>query len=121
MLMDRIRYAFLVSVDEIIFLRCDVVQKVETVNVAPRGRAPDLDQAEVLMEPWLYYSDPIKFTDTLDETKGTVPVRLALLYLMHTSTGSDWKMPNELGSCLKYMAKTKAGEKWKPKPFDFML
>ena len=97
-MMDNIRYAFLTSSDEIIFLKFEIAERVKYVNKAPRTATPDIDQVDVLKEPWLSYSDPIKFTDILDEAKGTVPVRLALLYLLHTSITSDWHLPDDMGS-----------------------
>ncbi|CAO2657904.1 Nn.00g071640.m01.CDS01 [Neocucurbitaria sp. VM-36] len=121
MMMDNIRYAFLTSSDEIIFLKFDIVERVKYVNTAPRNATPDIDQVDVLKEPWLSYSDPIKFTDILDEAKGTVPVRLALLYLLHTSITSDWHLPDDMGSSRKYAAKTKAGEKYRQPPPDMSL
>lgn len=119
--MDNIRYAFLISSDEIMFLKFDIVQRVENVNHARRGETPDFEQVDTIKEPWLYFSDPIKYTDELDETKGTVPVRLALLYLLHTSTMSDWRLPTDMGSALNYAAKTKAGEKYVPEPLNPLL
>lgn len=114
--MAKIRYGFLVSSDEIIFLRCEPIQKMETVNVAPRGQKPELKQIHTFVEPWIDYSDPIKFTDVLDLDRGTVPVKLAMLYFLYLSTCTEWKMPNKLGSSLKYFARTNAGEKWRPAP-----
>lgn len=119
--MDHVTYAFVTTSDEIMFLRIEVVTKVENINVADKDERPDVEQVDVLKEPWLYYSSPIKHTDVLNEAEGTIPVRLALLYLLHKSTTSDWQLEEDIGPCLNYAEKVKAGEKWKPKPFDFML
>ncbi|OAL54134.1 hypothetical protein IQ07DRAFT_677520 [Pyrenochaeta sp. DS3sAY3a] len=124
MMMGQIRYGFLVSNDEIMFLRCEPIQKIQTVkemvkvpvNVDPRGKKLQVKQVKTFVEPWMDWSDPIKITDVLDVDRGTIPVKLAMLYFLHLSTCTEWKMPDRLGSSLKYFAKTKAGENWKPAP-----
>lgn len=66
--MNNHRYAFLVSSNEIMYLRMDVK------HVTEKGKA-------LFCEPRLHYSHPMKLTDSLDAAKGTVTVRLGLLYL----------------------------------------
>lgn len=53
MLMANLRYSFLVSSDEIMFLRIDIEEKKF------RGKT-------VLVEPWLNYSKPLKITDVFN-------------------------------------------------------
>jgi hypothetical protein len=108
MLMSSTRYAFVVCADEIMFLKFELVEKVDY-------NAPlDLDHVKLFVEPWLSYSPPIKFTDVLDPNEGTVSVKLAMLYLLHCSMQSDWELQAEIGNSLKYAAKTKAGERYVP-------
>ncbi|KAF2820669.1 hypothetical protein CC86DRAFT_360526 [Ophiobolus disseminans] len=111
MLMSSTRYAFLLSSDEIIFLKTEIMSKCEY----PRGRDP----VDLFVEPWLFYSAPIKFTDILDEDKGTIPVKLALLYLLQLSKQGGWQMHEEIGDSLKYFETRKAGERYIPK-LDFI-
>ncbi|KAF1851549.1 uncharacterized protein K460DRAFT_36977 [Cucurbitaria berberidis CBS 394.84] len=101
MLMDNIRYAFLTCSDEVIFIKFDIVERVKYVNRARGNEAADVDQVDVLTEPWLYYSDPIKFTDVLNEAEGKVPVRLALLSLLHIASTTEWHLPANIGSARK--------------------
>ncbi|KAH7080212.1 hypothetical protein BKA63DRAFT_406864, partial [Paraphoma chrysanthemicola] len=111
MLMSSTRYAFLVSASEITFLKFDVIQKTQ-YNV-PAGKDP----VDLFHEPWLLYSEPIKFEDVLeeeDEQDTTVSVKMALLYLLYCSTKTGWELPADTGRSLNYFAKTKAGEGWKP-------
>lgn len=62
MLMSGTRYAFLLSADEIIFLKYDLESKCEHTD--------DGEQIELFVEPHLIYSKPMKLTDVLDEEKG---------------------------------------------------
>ena len=121
MLMERIRYAFLTSSDEVVFLKLDIHERAETVDVAKRGVSSNVVQVTTFKEPWLCYSTPIAYTAELDEEQGTVPLRLALLYLLQTSTLSEWQLPQDVGPALNYAGRTRAGEKWRPAPPQFML
>jgi hypothetical protein len=109
MLMSSNKYAFLVSADEIMFLQFDLIQKVEYDTHDNR------DEVDLFVEPWLMYSNPIKFADILDEEESTVSVRLAMLYLIRCSIQGDWELPENIGDSLNYAAKTKAGERYVPK------
>jgi hypothetical protein len=99
MLMNNHRYSFLVSSDEIMYLRMDVEQ------VKEKGRT-------VFYEPRLHYSQPAKITDAFDPETGTITVRMGLLYLfclvIQNRKGSV--LPEEMGRCLNYAAWTQ-GEK----------
>jgi hypothetical protein len=118
MLQGNTNFGFLTSADEIIFLRIDVDTNVEyDVNIAPPGAVAEYADIDVNTEPRLYYSDPIKHTDVLDPAKGTIPVKMALLHVVHrVMVGTDWKMPAEKAFCTKYFVKLDAGEKLKPQP-----
>ncbi|KAF1946773.1 hypothetical protein EJ02DRAFT_450129 [Clathrospora elynae] len=110
MLIERISYAFLTSSDEIMFLRFNIDTRTEYVNIAPKGEAPMFDHVDAVIEPRLYYSDPIKHSDALDEANGKIPVKLGVLYLLHTAMGLFWQLPEEMGNSLNYAKKTNAGE-----------
>jgi hypothetical protein len=112
MLMSSNKYAFLVSADEVMFLKFELVEKVEYPT-------RDSEPVDLFVEPWLMYSDPIKFTDIFDEEKGTVSVRLAMLYLLACSVQEDWMLQANMGNSLKYAATTKPGERYVPK-FSFL-
>ncbi|KAL6152860.1 hypothetical protein ACJBU6_08034 [Exserohilum turcicum] len=107
------KYGFIISSDEIIFLRFDIVKRSIKVNVARKGDPPRFEWVDVMAEPNLFYSPPIKHTDVLDEEKGTVSVKLALLHLIHTTVASEFKMPAEKGNCAKYFPLGNAGEKFR--------
>ena len=103
MLMANLRYAFLVSSDEIVFLRVTTEER-------------KVGEKTVLIEPWLHYSEPMKINDTFDAEKRTVPVRMALLHLfwLVIQNGREkWSLPDELGNCLNYAIFTREGEDWK--------
>ncbi|KAJ4375463.1 hypothetical protein N0V86_006994 [Didymella sp. IMI 355093] len=95
MLMNNHRYSFLVSSDEIMYLRLDVEQ------VKEKGRT-------VFYEPRLHYSQPAKITGAFDPEAGTITVRMGLLYLFYLvirdREGSV--LPEEMGYCLNYAAWT---------------
>lgn len=74
----------------------------------------DGEAVDTLCEPWLSYSDPIKFSDNVDERAGTISIKLALLYILSGDTGIPWIISENLGSSLNYAAKTKAGEAFVP-------
>jgi hypothetical protein len=108
MLMSSNKFGFVVSGDEIMFLKLDVVEKVE--HDTPDGRDP----VSLFFQPWMAYSDPIKLADIFDEDEGTISVRIAMLYLISYSTSDDWQLPAEIGGALNYDIKTKAGERYVP-------
>ncbi|KAJ4365486.1 hypothetical protein N0V95_000421 [Ascochyta clinopodiicola] len=102
MLMANLRYSFLVSSDEIIFLRIDIEEKKVGGKTA-------------LFEPWLNYSEPIKITDAFDAGEGTITVRMALLHILWlvAQNGREaWSTPDEMGNCLNYAIFTEEGEDW---------
>jgi hypothetical protein len=126
MLLSSTRYAFVVCASEIMFLRFDIIEKVE--YMVPEGREP----VDLFVEPHLTYSEPIKFEDVLDEDdpfgeedeeedeedekkKRSVSVKLALLYLLYLSTEEGWEAEADTGSSMNYAARTKYGEGWRPK------
>jgi hypothetical protein len=106
MLKSSTKHAFLVSADKVMFLKFELIQKVH-YNV-PNGEEPK----NLFIEPWLHYSPPVKFGDLIHEAKGTVSVKVALMYLLHCSMQEDYVLPMEMGNAAKYKAKTKAGAKW---------
>lgn len=100
--MGNITYSFLVSSDEIMFLKLEIQEKRV------------LDE-RVLMEPWLHYSEPIKFSDDYNEEPCSVTVRMALLYLFWLIVQNDreeWCLPDEMGKSLNYFVFTKENEDW---------
>ncbi|UPX13315.1 uncharacterized protein EKO05_0003831 [Ascochyta rabiei] len=102
MLMANLRYSFLVSSDEIIFLRIDIKEK-------------KVGGKTVLFEPWLNYSEPMRITDAFDAGNGTITVRMALLHilwLVAQNEREDWSTPDETGNCLNYAVFTEEGEDW---------
>lgn len=109
MLKSSTKYAFVVSADEIICLKCELSEKVD-YNTHKSGKVIDL-----FVEPWLHYSAPIKFADLLHERKGTVPVRLALLYLLHCSMQEDYELDGDIGNAANYKATTESGQRYVPK------
>lgn len=72
--------------------------------------------------PKLFYSNPIKHTDVLSETLGTLSVRLAILALMYGSIDTKdgckngWRLPKDMGEgkSANYFAWADAGAKWVP-------
>ncbi|KAF2127884.1 hypothetical protein P153DRAFT_386860 [Dothidotthia symphoricarpi CBS 119687] len=110
MLMGGMRFAFLTTCDEVIFLRMDIEARLRKRS---KGK---LDYR--WSHPVLLYSDPIKHTDVLNEAEKTVPVRLALLALMYGSMDDEdgWRLPDEtvLGKSTEYFARTVVGARWLP-------
>lgn len=103
MLMANLRYSFLVSSDEIMFLRIDIEEKKF------RGKT-------VLVEPWLNYSKPLKITDVFNPNEKKITARMALLHMLWLvvqNGKAKWSVPEELGNCLNYAAFTKENEDWK--------
>jgi hypothetical protein len=109
MLKSSTKYAFLVSADEIMCLKFDIIQKVDYENDTSK------DPVDLFVEPWIHYSVPIGWVDVLHKAKGTVSVKLALLYLLHCSMQDDHELESEIGNAAKYRAKTKAGARYMPK------
>ena len=117
MLKGNTSYGFLVSSDEVMFLRMEIETAVSHVNIAARGEEPEYEDVDLFTQPRLCYSNPIKHTDILDPEKGTVPVKLALLHVFHlvmVGLGDYWKMPMEEKVKIKNVfERTDAGERWK--------
>jgi hypothetical protein len=113
MLMSATRHAFVVSADEIMFLKFDIIQKQHYPD------DPKEDPTDVFVEAHLMYSTPIKLNGLFDEDSGEVPVKMALLYLMHCVTLEGWQMEEDLGNSMKYATKTKWGENYRLK-LDFL-
>jgi hypothetical protein len=99
MLMNNHRYSFLVSSDEIMYLRMDVEE------IKERGKT-------VFQQPRLHYSEPMKLTDAFDAENKTITVRMGLFHLFWLVIQNDdsWKLPEELGNCLNYAAFTEGEE-----------
>ena len=109
-------YGFVISSDEIMFIHFDIDMRTEEVNVAPSGQKSKFAIVDITTEPNLCYSDPIKFTDVLDEKKGTVSVKLALMHMIHNTMTMEWTMPENKGKCGRFFPKGNAGEKFKLQP-----
>jgi hypothetical protein len=113
MLESHTNYGFVTSTDEIVFLRLDIETRTQCVNVAPPEDLPYLADVDVAIEPRLHFSDPIKYAYMLDEAEGTISVRMAMLFLVHTVLTKDWLLPEDKGSSFNYFGKTDAGERYK--------
>ncbi|CAN9350892.1 unnamed protein product [Alternaria alternata] len=111
-------YGFLVSSDEVMFLRLDVNTCIEEVdiNILQPELSPLFDWVDVLQEPHLFYSDPIKFTDAFDSVEGKITVKMGLLHMIHEIVVKDWELQDNKGRCAGYFKRTEAGEKWVMKP-----
>ncbi|EUC42232.1 hypothetical protein COCMIDRAFT_104056 [Bipolaris oryzae ATCC 44560] len=112
MLECNTEYGFLVSSDEIMFLRFAIVHKGKKMNVAQPGEPEHVAFVYTIVEPSINYSDPIKHNEVLDEKNGTVPVRLALLYLLHTTVVKRFQMPKQKGNAAHYFPTTEAGKRF---------
>ncbi|KAG9188099.1 hypothetical protein G6011_02022 [Alternaria panax] len=118
MLVTSTNYGFVVSSDEVIFLRFDIdtcVEKVD-INILKPDLSPLFEWVDVLEEPHLFYSDPIKFTDAFDWAEGNITVKMGLLHLIHEVVTKEWKMQENQGKCAGYFKMTQAREKWVLKP-----
>jgi hypothetical protein len=115
---NNVMYGFIVSSDEIMFLRFDIDTCVEEVNLYHDRPelSPCMECVDIMEEPHLWYSDPIKLTDTFDSAEDGITVKLGLLHLLHEMVSTKWKMQDEKGRCAQYFRKTDAGERWVPKP-----
>jgi hypothetical protein len=108
MLLSSTRHAFIVSADEIMFLKFEMRHKCEYDT--PHGNPID-----TICEPWLSYSSPIKFEQLLDTERGTISANLGLLHSLYNLTQVAWELPEDMGSSLNYAARTNPGENWMPK------
>jgi hypothetical protein len=113
MLKAGTHFGFLISSDEIIFLRFEITERVVEVNIAPRGDPKEFADMDAVKEPRIMFSNPINYTDVLDTDKGTIPVKLALLHMVHSAMTGEWEMPSDKGKSEAYFATTNAGEKYK--------
>jgi hypothetical protein len=113
MLVSGNSYAFLTTTDEVVFLQLDIVGRTHYVNVAPTDELPRLEHVDVLTEPRLYFSDPIKHTDVFSEAEGTISVRMALMYLVQIVLTTDWQMSGDLEPCRAYFEMGDVGERYK--------
>lgn len=101
--MANIRYSFLVSSDEIMFLRMEIEER------KVKGKT-------VLFEPWLHYSEPMKIMDVFDEEKRTITARMGIFHLFWLVSQNDrdtWALPDETGNCLNYAVFTRTNKDWK--------
>jgi hypothetical protein len=112
MLKAGTHFGFVTSSDEIMFLRFEITERVVEVNIAPRGSPPEIADMDAVKEPRIMFSTPIKHIDVLDTDKGTIPVRLALLHMVHSAMTGEWEMPSDKGKSEAYFATTGAGEKY---------
>lgn len=106
MLVKDIRFGYLVSCDEIMFLGFEIEEK-------------EMHGEYLFSEPWLYFSTPIKHTDTFDRTKGTISVRQGLLYIIISAMDILEKQTGiiieDTLDSLNYAELTSPGKHWKPK------
>ncbi|KAH8728443.1 hypothetical protein GQ44DRAFT_609535 [Phaeosphaeriaceae sp. PMI808] len=108
MLLSSTRYAFLVSADEMMFLKLNAVEKLH--YNASNNAVP------VFVEPWISFSRPVKFDDVFDERTGKVPVKLALLYMLYRCSQEDWQVEMGIGVGVSYAKKTPPGQDLVVKP-----
>lgn len=89
MLINDHRYSFIVSSDEIMYLRMDVGCIVE-------------DGRFLFCEPRLHYSLPINITDSFDAKERTITVRMGSLVLFWLVILDDngCKLPEDTGKCI---------------------
>lgn len=101
--MNNHRYAFLVSSDEIMFLRMDINEV-------------QYNDKTIFHEPHLHYTEPMKITDTFDAKEGTITARMGLFHLFWLAIQDDqlWLLPDEMGNCLNYATFTGQDEDLKP-------
>jgi hypothetical protein len=118
MLKLNITYGFVVSSDEIMFLRFDIDYCIEEVNnnSCRPDWSPVIEWMETVEEPHLWHLDPIKFTDGFDSAEENVTVKLGLLHLMHEVVIKAWTMQDQKVRCARYFPKTEAEEKWVLRP-----
>lgn len=101
--MNNHRYSFLVSSDEVMYLRMDVKE------VQYRDKT-------VFHEPRLHYSKPLKIADIFDAKEGRITVRMGLFHLFWLAIQNDrlWQLPDEMGNCLNYATFTGEEEDLEP-------
>ncbi len=94
--MSNHRYSFLVSSDEIMFLRMEVREVKNTENI--------LNATTVLCEPWLQCSKPMKIADSFSLESRTISTRMGLFHLCWLALQTDrmWRLPDEMGNCIEY-------------------
>jgi hypothetical protein len=108
MLQSHVRYGFVLSADEIMFLKLEIVERTEY-------RTRNGEPVDLWCEPWLLYSDPIKFADAQVGTHG-ITAKQGLLYLTYQSMKKDWELSESLVEKLNCIVKEDEGVRWIPKP-----
>lgn len=108
MLMNNHRYSFLLSSDEIMFLRMDINERKHEANQT---------STTLFHEPWLQYSTPMKITEVFDAEARSITTRMGLFYLLWLVMQNDgsWRLPDEMGNCLNYAAWTQHEKDLEPK------
>jgi hypothetical protein len=105
MLLKSLRFGYIVSGDEIMFLAFVIEEKHMHGQV-------------LYSQPWLNFSKPIKHTDTFDEAKGTISVRQGLLYLfanvMDMIESNTAVIDEDIWDSLNYAKVTAPGRHWQP-------
>lgn len=116
MLEYETEYSFLVSSDEIMLIRfTPIPASIRRCYAGAYGIKRRIKSSSSLIQPELFYSDPIKHTQVLDERDERnvkLPVKLALLHLMHRTVIDCFKMMEEKGKCALYFPTTAPGEKF---------
>jgi hypothetical protein len=105
MLLKSLRFGYIVSGDEIMFLAFVIEEK-------------HLHGQVLYSQPWLNFSKPIKHTGTFDEAKGTISVRQGLLYLfanaMDMIESNTAVIDEDIWDSLNYAKVTAPGKHWQP-------
>lgn len=106
--MNNHRYAFLISSDEIMFLRMEIKEVTLEVNNT---------STPVYHEPWLHYSNPMKISDAFDADSKSITTRMGIFYLLWLCTQSEntWRLPDGMGNSLVYAQWTDNGDELEPK------
>ena len=113
MLECETEYGFLITSDEIIFIHFAPTEMGSGLTVLPDGKVKRRKWISSMVKPELWYSEPIKHRHVLHQLGGTVPVKLALLHLIHLTTINEFRMIESKGNCAKYFPTTAAGEKFR--------
>lgn len=108
MLQSHVKYGFVVSADEIMFLKLELVERTEY-------HTRDGEPVDLWCEPWLLYSDPIKFTGVQAGTQ-SITAKQGLLYLIYQSMKKDWELSDKLVDTMNCIAEEDEGVRWIPKP-----
>ncbi|KAI8933629.1 hypothetical protein NX059_009354 [Plenodomus lindquistii] len=119
MLMGGLRFGFVATSDELMLVGLAVESRTHTVIERQPDQFPMERCITLSTEPEIWYSDPIKFTDRWDPEKKSLTVRLALLRFFHLAMTYECRVSEGTEPSLKYIEKTKAGEKYVPQ-FRFM-